>query len=451
MTTLWPHQQAAVNFAADKPGVMLAMEMGTGKTLTALALLELWQARRVLILCPKSVAPVWQHEFAKHTTGWHVALLADGPVNKRLETLRALYQANLLKVACVVNYDILAQASVPPALKRPWDVIIYDESHRLKSAAGRQSRVASQLMHHATRRLALTGTPMPHSPLDIYAQFRAIDKSIYGASNANFKARYAVKGGYQGKEIVGYQNMDDLRQRMYQATYRCRAADVITLPDASDSTRYCRLSDAEARHYNEMEQEMVTLLSGEEPITAANALVKLLRLQQITSGYLPAEDGSAVRIGDSKRALLAEVLEDLSPMEPALHREPVVVFCRYQPDLQAVADTCHQQGLRYAELSGQRKELAAWQAGDADIIGVQLQAGGLGVDMTRARYCIYYSNSYSLGDYLQTRARVHRPGQTRPVTYVHLLAQGTVDEIILKALEERQDVVEAVIDALRRK
>jgi len=127
------------------------------------------------------------------------------------------------------------------------------------------------------------------------------------------------------------------------------------------------------------------------------------------------------------------------------------VFCRYQPDLQAVADTCHQQGLRYAELSGQRKELAAWQAGDADVIGVQLQAGGLGVDMTRARYCIYYSNSYSLGDYLQTRARVHRPGQKRPVTYVHLLAQGTVDEIILKALEERQDVVEAVIDALRRK
>lgn len=446
MTTLWPHQQAAVNFAADKPGAMLAMEMGTGKTLTALALLELWQARRVLILCPKSVAPVWQHEFAKHTTGWHVALLADGPVNKRLETLRALYQANLLKVACVVNYDILAQASVPPALKRPWDVIIYDESHRLKSAAGRQSRVASQLMHHATRRLALTGTPMPHSPLDVYAQCRCLDKRVFGASNAAFKARYAVKGGYMGHQIVAYQNLDELHDKLYSITYRCRAADVLDLPGAEDSYRYCDLGPAEAKAYKSMEQELVAEIAG-GLVTASNALVKLLRLQQITSGYLPLE-GDAQEIGTAKQMLLAEVLEDLSPAEVGEAREPVVVFCRYTHDLAAVAAVCAAQGLRCGELSGQRNDLEAWQRGEADVLATQLQAGGLGVDMTRARYCVYYSNSYSLGDYEQTRARCHRPGQTRPVTYIHLLARGTVDEVVLEALGKRRDVVAAVIDKL---
>ena len=449
LTQPWLHQADAITFAADKPGTLLAMEMGTGKTLCALALLELWQARRVLILCPKSVAEVWRGEFAKHTRGWTCAAYSDGPITKRAAAMTALLATNLPAVACVVNYDATWQGAMPAALKRPWDVVIFDECHRLKSAAGQQSRLASQLMHRATRRLGLTGTPMPHSPLDVYAQLRAIDKRVYGTSNAVFKSRYAVKGGFEGKAIVGYQNLPELEAKLAAVTFRCRAQDVLTLPDAQDSTRYCELTPAEARAYKEMEREMTVLLEAGE-VTAANALVKLLRLQQITSGYLPIETAT-VPLGDSKRKLLGEVLEDLSPLEYGAAREPVVVFCRYKHDLAAVTEVCTEQGLRCGELSGAANDLAEWQAGGLDVLAVQLQAGGLGVDMTRARYCVYYSNSYSLGDYLQTRARVHRPGQTRPVTYIHLLARGTVDEVVLRALEKRQDVVEAVLASLLRK
>ena len=446
MTTLWPHQQQAADFATYKPGTLLAMEMGTGKTLTDLHLLDLWQAKRVLILCPKSVCRVWQREFYKHTHGWEVVNLDSGRLTARTELLKAYYPMNLDRLAVIMNYEVLNDAPTAAALKRPWDCIIFDECHRLKSAAGVQSRRASQIMHHAARRLGLTGTPMPHSPLDVYAQCRCLDKRIFGASNAAFKARYAVKGGYMGHQIVDYQHLDELHDKLYTITYRCRAADVLDLPGAEDSYRYCDLGPAEAKAYKSMEQELVAEIAG-GLVTASNALVKLLRLQQITSGYLPLE-GDAQEIGTAKQGLLAEVLEDLSPAEVGEAREPVVVFCRYTHDLAAVAVVCAAQGLRCGELSGQRNDLEAWQRGEADVLATQLQAGGLGVDMTRARYCVYYSNSYSLGDYEQTRARCHRPGQTRPVTYIHLLARGTVDEVVLEALGKRRDVVAAVIDKL---
>jgi SNF2 family DNA or RNA helicase len=451
MTKLWPHQQDAVDFAADKRGTLLAMEMGTGKTLCALTLLQQWDARRVIILCPKSVMAVWPREFEKHTgNDWHVEMLRDGNVPTRLRRLVRAHGSPYPRVACVLNYDVLPLKQTMKQLKRlKWDVMINDECHRLKSAAGKQSRAASQLADRIPRRLGLTGTPMPHSPLDIYAQMRALDKAVFGTSNGTFKARYAVMGGFQGHQVVGYRDLDDLHRRMYTVTYRCRADEVLDLPDAADSYRTCTLSSDEQRHYNEMEQELITHV-GNGVVTAQNALVKLLRLQQITSGYLPVDE-RVQALGTAKRDLLAEVLEDIAPWEGGEQREPVVVFCRYHHDLDTIAAVCRDQELRCVELSGRCDELAQWQAGDADVVAVQLQAGGLGVDMSRARYCIYYSNSYSLGDYLQTRARVHRPGQTRAVTYIHLLAEGTIDETVLAALTKREDVVRAVVDDMRGK
>ena len=144
-----------------------------------------------------------------------------------------------------------------------------------------------------------------------------------------------------------------------------------------------------------------------------------------------------IEVDTAKEGLLRDILEDLD--------EPVVVFARFRHDLDTVhaaAAGLHRNSL---ELSGRVNQLAAWQAGEAPVLAVQTQAGGVGIDLTRARVAIYYSLGLSLGDHLQSQARLHRPGQTRTVAYYYLLAENTIDGKVFKALEARQDVIEALL------
>lgn len=484
---LWQHQQDALAAIGDAPGYMLAMDMGTGKSATAIAALEQRGCQSVLILCPKSVASVWPGQFAKHAgQRWAVTVLADGTMKRRRAQLEAALASPARPRAILFNYDVslppryrcnecgttgewhgpkqrcenkeccstnltvidsLGKDMIRAADRQQLDALVLDESHRLKSASGKQSRLVSRLADRIPFRLALTGTPMPHSPLDVYAQFRALDKSIYGTTHAAFKARYAVMGGYQGHQVVAFRDLDDLRQRMDRVTYRCKAGDVLSLPEFTDVTYTCALDKRTRQVYDAMKDDFVALIEA-GAITADNALVKLLRLAQIANGHATTEDGDSTQLGTEKRDLLAEVLDDLHGDYDAVRQEPVVVFTRFRPDLRAIREVARDKGLRDGELSGTHNDLQAWHDGDIDLLAVQLQAGGVGIDLTRARYCIYYSHDFSLGNDAQTRARVHRPGQTRAVTYIHLVAQDTIDEDIREALEKRADVVETVLAGL---
>ncbi len=449
---LWQHQQDALAAIGDAPGYMLAMDMGTGKSAVAIAALEQRGCASVLILCPKSVASVWPGQFAKHAgQNWQVTVLADKSMDKRRKQLRAALASPARPRVIIVNYDVLPYSLGKDiealSRQRQFDALVLDESHRLKSARGKQSRAASRIADRIPFRLGLTGTPMPHSPLDVYAQFRALDKRIYGTSHAAFRSRYAVMGGYQNHQVVAYQHLDDLHERMYRVTYRCRANEVLDLPPAVDMTRTCTLEKATRQAYDSMADDLIAAVK-QGIITADNALVKLLRLAQIVNGHATTEDGDSVSLGTEKRDLLGDVLDDLHGDYTLTQQEPVVVFTRFRPDLRAIREVAADKGLRHGELSGRANDLQQWHDGKLDLLAVQLQAGGVGIDLTRARYCIYYSHDFSLGNDEQTRARVHRPGQTRTVTYIHLVAEGTIDETIRKALERRADVVEAVLEGL---
>lgn len=440
---------------------MLAMQMGTGKTRVAIHLLdEVWQLWTGLVLCPKSVVPVWPAEFVKHVTTREWRVWPSGPeirtamkhtvarrVASMLDARAAAYDARQPFLA-VVNYEAAHQGKMAEELARlRWQVLILDEVHRIKAPAGITSRFCSRLADRIPRRLGLTGTPMPHGPLDVYAQTRALDKRVFGVSNALFRAKYARLGGYGGKEVVGYQNLDELHAKLYSIAFRVRADEVLQLPELTEVTRTCELGTEGRRAYNAMAAALrVELEAG--TLTAANGMVKLLRLAQITGGCVNV-DGRAVHVDHAKADLLGEVLEDLAPFEPGEPREPIVIFAHFHSELDAAHRVAAAAGLKTAELSGRRNELAEWQAGAAPILVVQESAGGLGVDMTRARYAVYFSHGWSLGDFEQSRARLHRPGQERPVTIVHLVAGDTVDEVVLRALARKQRVVDHVVDDLR--
>ena len=313
--------------------------------------------------------------------------------------------------------------------------------HRLKAPGGKASRYVARLGQVARYKLGLSGTPMPHSPLEVYAYFRFLDPTIFGWSFHRFRQHYAVMGGYQNHQVVGYRNLDELNRKFYSITFPC-GKDVLDLPPEVHVTYTCRLGPEAQRVYRSLERDLIAEVQAGE-ITAANALVKLLRLQQITGGHIRTDEGRDVQIDSAKMNLLRDVFEDLDP------QEPLVVFCRFHRDLEAVNRVADESGRRCLELSGRIDELERWQAGEAPVLAAQIDSGGLGVDLTRAHYAIYYSLGFSLGSYEQSLARIHRPGQTRPVEYIHLVAEGTVDEKVMAALARRADVVNTVLQQLK--
>jgi SNF2 family DNA or RNA helicase len=461
LTKPWRHQLAAYkfcldHFAAGMHGILLAMGMGTGKSLVAcMLLLGLYERRaqskkhpHVIVFCPLRVIQVWQAQFARHVGVEMLVVALDdeaGSVADKTKLARekmALAEVLGRPFVAVINYDSgWREPFASWAEKQYWDFIIADEAHRIKSPSGKASLEFKRLRTHAAYRVALSGTPMPHGPMDIYAIFRFLDVTIFGPSFTAFRAKYAVMGGYQRKQITGYQNVEDLERQMGRITFRV-GPEVLDLPLATEVTYYCALAGEAARIYRDLDEDFVARVK-DGTVTAANAMVKILRLQQVTGGCVPTDDGEGHRIDSSKLKLLADTLEDIGL------DEPVVVFGRFHKDLDAVHEVCAEAGLKSLELSGRRDELKRWQAGEAQVLAVQIESGGEGVDLTRARYTIFYSIGWRLEKYEQAKKRTHRPGQEKPVMHIHLVARNTVDVKVIRALEKRQDVIESILAEIK--
>lgn len=456
--TAWEHQRKAIGFANQLDGAVLHMDMGTGKTKVALDLIRLWnKAKKILVICPKTVIPVWGRQIEDHTPTdsdvyghLSVTLLNKGTVANKTDTAKraiedhewraceAPSKGEQHKSVLVINYESAWREPFALwALDQEWDWVIFDEIHKIKASNGKASRFCARLGKKSRRRLGMTGTLMPHSPEDAFGIFRAIDPGVFGTSFARFRSRYCEMGGFQGKQVVGFTRQDEMAALMDYITFSCAAEDVLDLPDKLDITREVILSKKERKAYDEMEKEMIVEINN-KTIVAANGLSKLLRLQQITSGVTPA--GYVDPLNVSKTEALQGVLQEIG-------NEPVVIFARFRADLVEAENTCFLLGKKYGEVSGSRKDIeGVWEGDDIDVLGVQIQAGGLGIDLTRARHAIYMSMGFSLGDYQQSRARIHRPGQERKCVYTHLVAKDTIDEAVYKALKSKKEVIEAVLD-----
>ena len=461
MTTPWRHQQTAIDFAAKRDtttqqgGTLLAMRPGTGKSLTAIKLAGQWQSQAVLILCPVAVLAVWRREFFRHgDAGWDILILDKGSVShKGQQAARFAESRRVIGRPFVIVINIEAAWREPLAnwlLGQRWDLTILDESHRFKNPRGKAAKFSHGLAARSRRRLCLSGTPLPHSPLDAWSQFRFLDARIFGTNFWIFKQRYAIANKLFPSKVDRWINQEEFRAKLASATVFV-SEDALDLPQAMHDSREIELAPAETRAYLSMRDELLLDIEGgdsapAERLIADNSLVKYLRLQQITSGYVETESGGVVVLGDSKRDALADLLEDIDPAEC------VVVFCRFKPDLARVRKIAETLGRRYGELSGASKDLNehAMIPEGFQIFGVQIQSGGIGVDFTRAAYCVFYSIGFSLADYDQALARVVRPGQGRHVTFYHLIATNTIDEDVYRALQERSDLIQAATAGLRR-
>lgn len=408
-------------------------------------------------------------------------------------------EANLFDCACgaavhavTFNYEMLAHELMAyRGVKSPgWvppvqlDMVIYDECHRLKSATGIISKTAEQWVAYFTRRVGLSGTPMSQYPWDIFGVYRALDPGLFGPLWTPFKAEYvqqAVRKAAQGKEVLSPSDEFPVRilkekrvefaRKVHSIMYRPTID--LQLPGAHHVIRRVALEEKARREYDRLadDSEMYADLSDftevnhqvdtddDEPIlTPKNVLSRTMRLRQFTGGFIP-DDGDVVetdtgatktvrnlyRVSHAKAEELAEVLEEAGCVKDRDGGpEPVCVYAAFIPHLDAIREVAEKAGLRYREISGRRSDgltVASEMAEDADVVGVQGQSGGTGVDLTRSAQGILYSVDYKLEPHDQMMKRQDRPGQTRKVTFTHLVAVNTVDEDVYRSLASRRSMI----------
>lgn len=455
-TKPWAHQKVAYHFAhelvRDGGGVMLALDMGVGKSKIAIDLINnIFMNEPIdptgLIISPLSVVPVWPEQFALHSYRYHnVIPLGRGySVEKKTRIIENEIEAQGCPLVFVVNYEsIWREPLAKLVMSNHWDFVICDEIHRIKAPGGKASMFMGRLAEKAAIRLGLTGTPMPHSPLDLYAQYRFLNKGVFGTSFTRFKRQYAVMGGFENRQVVAFRNLDELTEKFDQTSFRVESDDVLDLPEAHHITIPVVLTDKERRAYSKMAEDLVALID-QQIVTASNALVRLLRLQQIVQGHTRTATGDIIEVGTSKLEALTDLLDGIKLTEP------VVVFCLFKTDIQNVRKAALDTGRRIFELSGEIDQVSDWKAAtDGAVLAVQLQSGGVGIDLTKAAYCAYMEGTFNYGNYEQSLKRIHRPGQARPVTYYHLIAENTIDVKVYRALQKKEEVITSVLGELTK-
>lgn len=411
----------------------------------------------------------------------------------------------------VVNYEATNQRAMSQLLLgTPWDALVCDESHKLAGAGAKTSlltsKIGARVRQRGGRVILCTGTFMPHSALSVYGQMRTLDTNVLGTSWASFKARYAkwrvlrernvcpmcrrafdrpagsgcpvlckdpatgriaallaVEPIYhltpRGDRIPDGVRADleaELMARIEPHVHRVSQDELDAqtgLVETPPQLRTCTLRSATRKVYDALERDLIAQTEA-GTITAANAMVNVLRLAQVTSGYgVDARDGKThISLAEGNQPPeKAQLLDDILTDEIPDVREPVVVFARFHHDLDQIATICARQGRRYAEISGRRSDglVGHTMAENCDIVGVQPQAGGAGISLTRAAICIFYSSDWSLANYDQAKRRVLRQGQTRHVTYLHLVAEDTVDVSLFYALKRRRETNDAVLARLK--
>jgi len=390
---------------------------------------------------------VWEAEFAKFAGFDYTAAVLEGDSGRKADTLRHITGAGLQVV--VINYE--SAWRLEAELKR-WqaDMIVCDESSKIKNPQAKQAKALHNLGKAARYKAILTGTPITNSPLDFFSQYKFVDDSIFGLSFYSFRARYAIIGGYGNHQIIGYKKMSELVEKAHSIAYRIRLEDAVELPDKIDEIRAVELEKNARSIYDAIDRDSYAeLMQGE--VTTRNILTRLLRLSQCTGGYIRNDEGGdAQEVSRAKLDALEDILDECAEQD-----KKVVVFARFIPEIEAIERLLKKRGTGYSVIHGgitdRAEQVSRFQTEpDVKVFLGQLQTTGMGLTLTAANVAVFYSLDFSYANYEQSRARIHRIGQTQKCLYIHLVARGTVDEKVMEALRHKGDVARLMVDDYKK-
>lgn len=449
------HQIAAFNFVTklfkERKGAALLADMGTGKTLISIAIagaLTKRNIRRMLVVSPKTIMDVWEEEFRKFADYPYALAVLDGDLAKKRAAFEYMMSPAALQVI-VVGYESCWRMEKEITKWNP-DFIVCDESTKIKNPMAKQAKALHNLGRISKYNMILTGTPFTNGPLDIFSQYKFIDDSIFGKSFYGFRAKYAIVGGYGNHQIVGYKNLAELAKKVHSVAYRIRIEDAVELPPFIDETRYIRLEPSALAVYEKLQRDCYAELECGE-ITVRTVLTQLLRLSQCTGGFIRTDEaGAAVQVSSAKLEALEDIVGACID-----ERRKVVVFARFVPEIEAIEQLLKKKGIGYSLIMGSVKDRAEevrrfQEDPEIKVFVGQLQTVGMGLTLTAASVAVFYSLDYSYTNYEQSRARIHRIGQTDKCLYIHLVCKQTSDEKVMAALAHKGDVAKLMTDDYKK-
>ena len=458
---LWKHQKEAIARAQDAAEFALLFDLGTGKTRTAIEILRAKFNKhgimRTLILCPLVVMRNWRDEILKYSKiPESEILIPSGSGREKTESIKKT-QAHII----ILNYDALIRDELHDALFE-WcpEILICDESHRLKNITAKRTKKTIELADRTVYRYILTGTPILNGPMDIFSQFRVLDGgATFGRNFYSFRHKFFYdlhafmpKQRHFPKWRIKDRAAEELNKLIYTKAMRVKKEEALDLPPLIKQTILVEMSPEQKRLYESMKKDFIAFVqnSGTSQVSVAElAVTKALRLLQICSGFIKLEDGSEISLKDTPKIdALRDLLEELTPS----HK--VIIWAVFKQNYRAIGDLLTELGLEYAELHGGVSEKQKAQALDSfkkdERVRVMLAhpgSGGIGVSMVEAPYAIYYSRGFSLEFDLQSEARNHRGGSEihDKITRIDLVCENTLDDLVKKALAEKQEVGESLL------
>lgn len=477
------------------------MEQGTGKTLVAIKTIEyrakVQGMKRFLIVVPNSIVYNWQLDLTKHLDlDYYLETLNYRQKSSKIEALndfimldnrnmllkdlqaktsQKLSKTELLKdyeppiQILVVNYEKLTTL---PIRKFKPHMVIFDESHFMKNRTSKRTQEAKRIAKQASSVLQLTGTPIVQGLEDLWSQYNISSPEVFGEWK-DFEARYCIKGGFKGKVIVGYQNEKEIQKILNKTSYRVRLRDCVDLPPLIEKTVYVELE--KNKHYNEMYEQLLTTIELDKQLSRSYlksvlrqhnidyqsnisytdllllvqdylmtssvelAVTKLIRLQQITGGFLTLDNGEIVQVGNEKIKATMELVEMID--------KPILIYCQFIAEQEELYKVLH-KNYRTRIFKGKDKDevYQDFLDGKVDILIAPYQSGSVGLNLQRSHNIIMYSHTNSASDFSQTISRILRIGQKNKMVVHYIVMKGTVDQKILKNVKRKVDYSHKILD-----
>jgi len=445
-TKPFEHQRNALKAGANATVFAYFMQMGTGKTKVTIdnmsyLYLEI-KIDTVVVVAPNSVYQNWLQELDMHCSVPYKTYTHK--VDKKFmykDNFLNYYLINVEAFSHVKGYKLIEKLIGQRGIKM---AMVIDEATSIKNRTATRTKNLCKLSKAIKYKRILTGSPVTKSPLDLFSQCQFLKQGLLGhASFYTFQARYAILQqlslpGQRSTMIpVGTQNIEELEQKLKEFSFRVTKDECMDLPDKIYQKRNIMLTTEQLHYYTQLKEHSRAILL-DDMVSYNNKLTEIIKLQQVCNGFVKTDSGEIINLNDAKMKELFQVLDE--------HEGKVILWSSFVYNIETIIEKLQTKFGKestvaiYGAVSvDDRKENVHKFQTDPKVkffVGNPV-TGGYGLNLTKATLVIYYNNSFNLEVRTQSEDRAHRHGQEKEVTYVDLIAKGTIDEFVVKSLKNK--------------
>ncbi|HGA0577566.1 TPA: SNF2-related protein [Streptococcus agalactiae] len=447
--SLHDYQEVTKDFIIRTPYAAVILDMGMGKTATTLSainelMFDRYEVSKVLVIAPLRVAnTVWSDEIEQWEELRHLryAKIVGTPKQRRaaLEQDADIY---------IVNREILPWLVQQCSPYFKWDMVVIDELSSFKSWQSKRFKAFMAMRPYMKRVVGLTGTPSSNGLMDLFAEFKVIDSGErLGRFIGEYRSRYFDEGRRNGNIVYEYIPMDYAECQIYDKiddiTISMKAMDYLDMPELISTKKVVHLTDKETDNYKRFKKDYVLSDLEDGEVTAANAASLSNKLVQMANGAVYSDDHQVVSLHDQKLDTLEDIIE-------AANGEPVLVAYWFKHDLQRIEERLAKLKVQGTVLKTEQ-DIREWNKGNIRVGLLHPASAGHGLNLQKGgHHLVWFGLTWSLELYQQTNARLWRQGQqAETVVIQHIVTEGTIDEEILKVLENKDAQQSRLIEAVK--